>query len=239
MLCTLAATAATLIAYLLVYLYFGNWSGQIIINFVVPDFFKFVAEQKYEEATRLCTGEEKYILSSNAKKENIPGAKIIDVSIEEINVSGKLAEALCTVESQVGTEIDVQRYSVRLIKGTDWKIYSLTKVPIQPKGVMWKSDTTERLIVFEGYLNAVKENSGITDYLVGTAKSSYILTAPQLGKTPLIKEFSNVTGIQVSGSKKVVADRIDYVVDGGRPVSLVVTFYKFQDGWKIAEIRQV
>lgn len=168
-------------------------------------------------------------------------AEVIEINTKTRSQSDSWAVIDCVIETRQKDTVDVNWYTLTLVKNSNWQVYSAE--PAGPGGMIKANrkaavDTKDVEILFAKYLDTLLEpgwNKSVT-LLVGSAKSAQQMSQPALGESSIINKVENIAVVPLAYEGKTLVARAEYIVDD-RPAQVIVTFYNTSEGWRIAEIR--
>ncbi len=210
-------------------------------------FITALAEQDWNEVEKTSSGRALYTINTRKEQvESLYAAKIVDMQINVMATSKQWASAHVIVETALSDgDVDVSWYNLMLQNDNGWKVYRVTSVlPVlngtpDLKGIS-KADVQKIQEVFSDYLTCLAQNRyrEAGRYLVGLSRQQFEIGMQALGKSPVIKDYQDITVEPVWHKNNMVVSKIMYEADS-RPVSVMVWMYKTSVGWKIANVESI
>lgn len=205
-------------------------------------YIRALAAGDVETALRSSSGSAAY--TASRLKESEVTAKVEDISCSVAALGRGWVGLLATVEvSLKDGSVDVGWYGLDMAKtGRGWKVVSFRQIDPELSGTalfMSRADAEAARQIFEEYMGALAAGDwqGAAKRLTGTARRSQEAGAAVLGKGAVIGKMEGLQAEPVWGQEKEMEVKFGYTVDG-RDVSVLATFYRTGQGWKITRVLQ-
>ncbi|MCL6557717.1 MAG: hypothetical protein K6U74_02730 [Firmicutes bacterium] len=193
-------------------------------------------------ALKLSTGTAAW--AASRLKESDVSVKIESVKCSVVASSRSWARVTVAVELTLRDgSADVGWYSLDVTKtGQEWKVVSFHEAEPDLSGVsllVKQADVEAAKQAFQQYLDALTtgDMQSAAKHLAGPARKAQEMGAAVLGKGAVVGKVEGLKAEPAWERGKEMAVRFDYSIDG-RSVSVLSTFYRTTQGWKIVKVVQ-
>lgn len=212
---------------------------------IVSDYKAFITalyNGEYYLLENMALGEVKFNIETNKINKSF-NVDIINIDTY-LTVNNKYhSELYSTIEYMMDDELYYDFTKAKLIKiDESYKIYKLEST--EPYCYIYKNkgniDISNAENILKEYIKALeeKEYKKAGKYLIGQAKKAHNLTSDILKKATLVNEPKDFESFFLAGGKEYLKIMTVYTNDH-REVSVIVSFFNTQEGWKIYDISQV
>lgn len=222
------------------------YTTKLFPGYAVPNkYVECLKKNEYEKAGKLLSGSalESYIAGLRSSR---PVGRITDYRFYNLTGSSNLSTVDAVVEYDAGGRADVSWYRFYTAEADEGEhlIYKIAEIepPVAGSKLRISADKKKLEDLFIKYLKLISDNSikEAEFYLAGPALKAYRMSENHFqnaGKV-LLPNVGKVKSRFLSGAKKEAFMLFEYRVSK-RTVSVVVSFYKTADGWRIVNVEEV